>query len=297
MNKIGLHWGYWRGTELENDWTGIMDALVKADIDVFEIGPQAVLPWSRAQRETFKKALADRGLIINFNGGLTHETDIASDDPAVRRAGIEYSKRVLDVVAQMGGINWSGINYSQWLRHPGRITSSDRQYYFDLSVDAMRKIIGTAEDLGVVYGYEVVTRFDQFIFNTAQEAVAYCQAVDSDNAQLHLDTWHMNVEEDSMADAIACAAYHGRLSHMHVCENNRRVPGLIRGNINWPEIFGALKQAGYRGYLTMEPFVIMGATNSHMLGIWRNLGPTDLDTMIENVRLGAEFLRRGMAQA
>ncbi|MGI6004102.1 MAG: sugar phosphate isomerase/epimerase family protein [Christensenellales bacterium] len=295
MNKIGLHSGYWRGTSLEDQWYDIMDADVKAGLDVMEIGPIVALSLSKKERQDFKKALADKGLLINFNGGLNETNDIAVDDPAIRQAGIDFSKAALEAMAEMGGKNWSGINYSAWLRHPGGpLTPDMKKHYFDLSVASMKQIIKTAEDVGMTYGYEVVNRFEQFIFNTAEGGVEYCEAVGSPAAGLLIDTFHMNIEEDSIPEAIKYTMAKGRMAHFHVGESNRNVPGLKKTDMDWPAIFGAVKESGYQGYISMEPFVQMGSAGSENIRVWRDLGPRDVEARIQNVKIGADFIRAGL---
>ena len=98
--------------------------------------------------------------------------------------------------------------------------------------------------------------------------MAYCEAVGKPNVMVHLDTYHMLLEEDSFTEAIHTAGK--RLGHVHVGENNRRLPG--QGCIiNWEEIGKALKDIGYDGNIVTEPFVMDGGQVGQDVRVWRPL--------------------------
>ena len=291
MNKVGLHFAYWIVNDVSRNLDEYIALTKKANVDVMEIPQDFVMSMNAGEITDLKAKLADNGLLINFNGGLSPKTDIASDDPAIRENGVEYSKRALEAISRAGGAVWSGINYSAWLRRPeaGFLTPDEKNRILELSVCSMRKIIKTAEDVGVTYGIEVVNRFEQFLLNTAAEGIAYCEMVDSPNAKLLLDTFHMNIEEDDIRDSIANAQLAGRLSHFHIGESNRRVPGIRASHMDWKGIFGAIKTSGYGGYITMEPFVAMGNT---AICVWRDMAADVSDeALIADAAKGAEFIR------
>ena len=126
-----------------------------------------------------------------------------------------------------------------------------------------------AADYGIdTLGMEVLNRHEGYLINTCKEAVAYCKAVDRKNVKIHLDTYHMLLEEDSLPDAIRQAG--ARLGHFHVGENNRKLPG--QGHIiNWNELGAALREIHYHGNVVMEPFVIHGGQVGQDIRIWRDL--------------------------
>jgi D-psicose/D-tagatose/L-ribulose 3-epimerase len=99
----------------------------------------------------------------------------------------------------MGGSLLGGVLYSSWSqRLPA---GKDRRVLTDYSVQAMREAIKTAEDCGVIFCPEVVNRFEHYMINTAEEGVAFAQRIDSPSFRLHLDTFHMNIEEENVRDA------------------------------------------------------------------------------------------------
>lgn len=125
----------------------------------------------------------------------------------------------------------------------------------------------TAEDYGVTYCVEVVNRYEGCILNTASEAMNYIKRVDADNIGVLLDTYHMNIEEDSFRDAILTAG--DKLLGLHTGDNNRRCPG--RGHIDFDEIFKALAEVNFKGRIVSELFVAKGGEVGRDICVWRNL--------------------------
>jgi D-psicose/D-tagatose/L-ribulose 3-epimerase len=205
------------------------------------------------------------GVELTFCIGLQHRYDIASPAVGVRRAGIAFLKRNARMLRSMGQKQLGGIIYSSW---PGRLPfGEDKRRYLDRSVRSMREVIKVVEDCGVFFNVEVVNRFEQFLLNTAAEGVAYVRRVGSDHCRVLLDTFHLNIEEDSLAKAIIATG--PQLGHFHLGETNRRPPG--RGRMPWDEIIGALRKIGYTGALTMEPFLMPGGEVGRDISVYRDL--------------------------
>ena len=111
------------------------------------------------------------------------------------------------------------------------------------------------------------------LINTAEEALRYADSVNSPNLGIHLDTYHMNIEEDNIGAAIRLVG--NRLRHFHTGENNRNIPG--RGHLDWEEIFRALSDIGYRKDIVSEPFLQMGGEVGYDIRVWRPIlkNPTE----------------------
>jgi D-psicose/D-tagatose/L-ribulose 3-epimerase len=214
---------------------------------------------------------------------MTADMDMLSEDPAIRKNAIDFLREVCRGMKQMGGTIMAGINYSSWPRRP--LPGEDKQALTDRAVQGVREAVKAAEDCGVFFCIEVVNRFEHFIMNTAAEGIAFAQRVGSPNCKIHLDTFHMNIEEDSIGGAIREAD--SWLGHFHIGEPNRRPPG--RGRMPWSEILGALRDINYQGALVMEPFLVPGGEVGRDIAVYRYLpGYDDLDG--EAAR-SVEFLR------
>ena len=131
----------------------------------------------------------------------------------------------------------------------------------------MQTLAPLAKQYDINLGMEVLNRFENHILNTAEEGVKFVQEVGMDNVKVMLDTFHMNIEESSIGDAIRTAG--SLLGHLHTGECNRMVPG--KGRTPWREIGDALKDIQYDGTVVMEPFVRMGGPVGSDIKIWRDI--------------------------
>lgn len=294
VNKIGLHIGYWWGTKEEDNIFRMLELTHLAGLDAIEINPAWLLKMSAEECRRFDDKLQEYGMIATLNGGLDAANDISSDSAKVRRTGIEYCKSVLEKMAELGISVWSGCNYSEWLRcpKPENDAQEEKKRALAYCADSMREIIKTAEDVNVDYCFEVLNRFEQFLFNTSAEAVAFAETVGSPNAKILLDTYHMNIEENIPADAIAYAGARNRLGHFHVGESNRRIPGVGASEMKWDSIARAINISQYKGAIVMEPFVLASAHNAKRTRVWRDLcGSKSIEQLIADAKKGGQFMR------
>lgn len=173
---------------------------------------------------------------------------------------------------------------------PGHgITMDEKRRKADLALESMKPLMKVAEDNGVYYCCEVVNRFEQYLLNTAQEGVEFVRRLDSPNAKVLLDTFHMNIEEDDLVQAILAAG--DALGHFHVGERNRKPPGSTN-SLPWADMAAALKKIGYQGAVVMEPFVLMGGSIPYDIKVWRDLsGGADEAAMDRMAADACRFLR------
>lgn len=299
MNQIGLHIGYWWGSGEEHDLFRMLELTHRAGLDVIELNPDWLMKLTDEECKEFTNRLADYGMGATLNGGLNAARDIASDDADARRAGVAYCREVLEKMPKLGLTVWSGCNYSEWLRapKPEGEAQEEKARALDYCEQSMREIIRAAEDVGVDYCFEVLNRFEQFLFNTSEEAVAFAQRVGSKRAKVLLDTYHMNIEEDSSSAAIVYAGSAGRLGHIHVGTSNRRIPGLVADDLPWAAMAKALHAVDYQGALVMEPFVLTTAHNVKRIRVWRDLsGAANVDKLVSDAFIGGQFLRKLLAE-
>jgi D-psicose/D-tagatose/L-ribulose 3-epimerase len=255
----------------------------KCGFDILEVNAPKVTRMSDSERDALKGAAADAGLGLTYSIGMTSDMDLTSEDAATRKKGVAFLKDVVRAMKQIGGTVMAGINYSSWPRK--LLPGEDKKLLTDRSIEGVREAIKTAEDCDVIFCVEVVNRFEQFMMNTAAEGIAFAQEVGSPNCKILLDTFHMNIEEESIGGSIEEAGTW--LGHFHLGETNRRPPG--RGRMPWSEIFGALKKINYQGALVMEPFLLPGGEVGRDICVYRDLlGNGDLD---EEATLSVQFVR------
>lgn len=230
---------------------------------------------------------ADKGIAITCcGGGLTKDCDISGLNDVCRKAGIERLKRVLGVAKELGSDGLDGINYVPWNLFPRPL---DRERRLDQCVKSVKELAKYCEDTGIDYAVEVANRYEVFLLNTAAEAVDFCCRVDSPRVKIQLDTYHMNIEEDDMCQAIRLAG--DRLYSLHVSENNRKVP-VGQGMMPWEDISGAVKDIGFAGHIELEPFLLSGGEIMYRSRIWKdNLPFPDHECVDRELYKGMNYIR------
>ena len=282
MNPIGISYAYWNPT-WNSDPLPSVNRTQSCGFDILEINAQSIISMNSKERDALRTAAEQVGIFFTYLGGVTPETDLASEDAATRKKGISLLGDQARAVKSTGGSLLSGVLYSSWSQRLPR--GKDRRALTDYSVEAMREAVKTAEDFGVIFCLEVVNRFEHYMMNTAEEGAVFAERINSPNCKLLLDTFHMNIEEDDLSRAIARA---GRwLGHFHVGETNRRLPGC--GRIPWPEVFLALKHIEYQGPIVLEPFITPTGDAAGEMPVYRDLlNGCDLD---EEASRSLKFVR------
>lgn len=264
MSKLGIFMNFW-----ENDWDADHIRYIKkaAEIgfDILEFQAQPLLEMPDEKITEIKRVADEYGIELTYSLGLDKKYDIASPDESVRLGGIKYLTNILKRVALQKGTVISGVSYAGW--GVPDLAVIDKKQLTENSLRSMRELAKVAKDLGITYAVEAVNRFEGVVLNTAAEAVAYVEELGCDNVGVLLDTYHMNIEEFNLGDAIRTAGKH--LIGLHTGENNRSVPG--RGHLDWDEIFKALSDVGFTGRIVSEPFVVSGGQVGKDIFVWRNL--------------------------
>ena len=271
MNKLGIFMNFW-----EKNWDADHLKYIRkvADIgyDILEFQAQPLLEMSDYHIKELKKAADDVGIELTYSLGLDPAYDVSSLDDAKRKGGVTYLQNIIRKMEIAGGTLLSGVSYAGWGTPEGVI--NDKTPYLEQSVKSMKEIIKVAEACGVTYCVEAVNRFETCIINTAAEALDYVARIDSPNIGVLLDTYHMNIEENNIGDAIRLVGA-DKLKNFHTGENNRTAPG--RGHLDWDEIFSALAEIGYKGRIVSEPFVMQGGEVGRDIHVFRDLvaNPTE----------------------
>lgn len=263
MNKLGIFMNFWEN-EWEADHIKYIKKAAEIGFDILEFQAQPLLEMSYERMDEIKAAAEQYEIELTYSLGLDKKYDISSCDEAVRLGGIEYLSNIMERVHYMGGKIISGVSYAGWGVPEGNF---DKAKLWENSVKSMKVLVKKAEEYGITYAVEAVNRFEGVVLNTAKEAVEYVKAVNSPNMGVLLDTYHMNIEEKSIGDAIRCAG--DLLVGFHTGDNNRTAPG--KGHIDWDEIFEALAEINYQGRIVSEPFVVAGGQVGRDIYVWRNL--------------------------
>ena len=148
------------------------------------------------------------------------------------------------------------------------------------------------EAAGIEIGIEPLNRFETYFLNTAADAARLCEEIGSPRVGILVDTFHANIEEKSIGAALRHAGSH--LKHLHVCENDRGIPGS--GHVAWAEFFSTVAELGYDRWMTIESFGFSLGGLSTAAAVWRDLAPTPDAIAFEGVSSSAPT-RRGVPAA
>lgn len=212
-----------------------------------------------------KDLLAEYGLTASGCLVFNAATDISSTDMTRVEAGKKLARQAIDTVAAWGGTEIDGPITASLQPFDQPATKENRQN----SVDALKDMADYAADKGVNLNMEIVNRYESNLMNTAAEGMIYLEEVDRPNVYIHLDTYHMNIEENGMIEGVLAAG--DRLGYVHIGESHRGYLGT--GNVDFDAFFGALKQINYTGPIAFESFssAVVDPALSDALRIWRNL--------------------------
>lgn len=201
-----------------------------------------------------RAALADNGLGVVLAARVNLQRDLASADAAAAAAGVAYLETCVGVAERLGAAIVGGPLYGAPLvfagRAPAPVPEAERRRRIDQVAAGLAQAGRRAADAGVKLAIEPLNRFETDIANTTGHALTLAEMAASPAVGVMLDTFHMNMEDPSIPDAIRRAG--DRLFHFQANENHRGFIGS--GHIDWPAVARALTAIGYRGPITLEPF-------------------------------------------
>lgn len=283
--KFGVLYAYWVDN-WKTDYVETMKKTKAAGFDIMEMGAPHLLGMSDSELHELKSMAQDMGIEISSNIGPAKSKDVASKDPEVRKSGIKYISDIMKQMDKIGSKVLVGVTYTYW---PNDFSDIDKPALWSRGVESVKEFGKVATDLGIDVCLEVVNRYETVTLNTAEEGVRFCQEVDNPNVKLLLDTFHMNIEEDNIAEAFRKTGSK-YIGHIHVGESNRKLPGL--GSLDWRNIGRALNDIGYSGGVVMEPFMRAGGKVAEDIKVWRDMtGGRDEKQLDELLKQSLIFLR------
>ncbi len=278
--KFGIHAMAWT-----NHWSNasldLIDRVKGLGLDFIEI---PLLDLDDVDPAAIRARLTSADLDVVTSTVLNAATDLTADDAATRAAGVAYLTGCVEATAALGARQFSGVIYSEIGRKPP-FRPDERHWAW--AAEGLRAVADRAADLGVTIAVEPVNRYETFLVNTAAQGASLCDMIDRPNVGIHLDTYHMNIEEKRWDEPVRQAG--ARLCHIHLCENDRGIPGS--GLVEWDSIFGALGALGYRGYAALESFVDVSDDMRPATPVWRDLAPSGDDLVREGIRFLREKAR------
>jgi D-psicose/D-tagatose/L-ribulose 3-epimerase len=263
--KYGVHSLLW-AERFDTDPERVIKKVKALGFDGIEIfvNPEQIGTFDRKR---VKQALQREQMKCLGSTTLDLKTDLTSSDEATRKRGVNYLKDAAEMFSEFGANLLAGVVYAAW----GKITGRGRtEEEWDHAAQSLKEACRLMKAYNVTLGLEPVNRFETYFLNTAEDAVKLVKAVDEPNVKVHLDTFHMNIEEKNYYDPIVQTGE--LLGHVHCCENDRGMAGT--GSVNWDEVFRGLAKVGYDKWITLESFTTEIKSVAATTAIWRQLAPS-----------------------
>lgn len=261
MGRLGIHSFVWTGGATQ---TELEEAMEKSAACGYRLIELAYLKPDKFDLDRLATRAQALDLDIAVTMGLPLSADVSSEDGEEVRRGEALLADAVRAVRDIGGSKLGGILYSAHTKYATMPTDRGRKN----SIAAIARTGDRAAEAGIDLVLEVVNRFETNLLNTTAQALDFVVATGSDRVTLHLDTFHMNIEEANPAAAIRLAG--DRIGYFHIGESNRGYLG--DGVIDFGLIFDALVDIGYDGDVTFESFssAVVDQALSLACAIWRD---------------------------
>lgn len=277
MSRFGAHAFIWAGEWTAADAKKVITGVSQAGLDLVEIPllhPEGIdVPQTRA-------LLDEHGVGCTCSLALPKEAHL----PFAPERAEMFLKGAVDVCHALGAQVLTGALYT----HLGTLTGKPPdEAAKDAVAGVIKRVAHYSADREISLGLEVINRYENYLLNTAAQAIAMLDRIDEDNVFVHLDTYHMNIEEKGFYEPIVSLGDH--VGYIHLSESDRGTPGS--GNVHWDEVFRGLKAIRYNGPLVMESFAAINRDIIAATAMWRDV-VGDPDVMIRD---GLAFLREKAA--
>lgn len=255
MKGFGVHTSMWT---MSWDAEGAARAIAAAKASGMDFIEIALLDPAATDAALGRRLLEEAELPAVCSLGLP-EAVWASRNPEGAK---DFLRLAIEKTAGLGATALTGVTY-------GGIGERSGLPPTDVELDNVARVLEQAAreaaDTGLAFGIEPVNRYETHLINTAAQGVAMIERIGAENMFLHLDTYHMNIEEKGAGNGILQGRDH--LRYIHLSESDRGTPGA--GTCDWDEIFVALAAIGFDGGLAMESFINMPPEIAYGLSVWR----------------------------
>ena len=279
MTKIGVSTWVWTSPLTTDEFTKLAPHVARLGFDIVEVPIEGVGDLDYA---TIAQTARELNLGVTACAAIGPDRDLIHADESIRANAVRYVRHCIEAARAMGATNLVGPLYSA-VGRTWQATPEERQRDVDLLVGQLSELSRYAGDHGVVLCVEPLNRFETSFLNLAEQAVEIVDRVGHPSCGIMLDTFHMNIEERSIGEAIRTAG--PRLRQLHACENDRGAPGS--GHVPWKEVADACRSIGFTGPVVIESFTSKVKTIARAAAIWRPLAASQ-DALAQN---GLRFLR------
>lgn len=280
--KLGFNLLLWTTHVTDAHWP-IIEKLKATGYDGVEI---PLFEGEVGHYEKLGRRLEVAGLKSTGIGIMMGSANCLSPDKAARDEGLRQIKWLIDCTAALGGDIAAGPFHQPLGVFTGAGPTEDE---ISRCVEVHQHAAEYAATQDITLAVEPLNRFECYFVNSAVQAADLVKRVGAKNYGYLYDTFHFNIEEDSITSVIPQTI--AQISHVHISENNRGVPG--DGHIDFQSVFDALKQANYDGWMTIEAFGAAMPDLAAATKIWRPLFKDYADVYEK----GFALMREGWARA
>jgi D-psicose/D-tagatose/L-ribulose 3-epimerase len=280
MAQIGVNAWVWTSPVDTAEFGRIAPMVKKMGFDLLEFGIESTSDLDYAEAARIAR---ETGLAVSVCAAMGPDRDLIHPDESIRKNGMDYVRHCIDAAKTVGAKDVIGPLYSA-VGRTWQQTEDERKRDVDLLVGRLKELSSYASDRGVGLAVEPLNRFETSFINLAAQAIEVVDRVGHPACGILLDTFHMNIEERSIGDAIRAAGR--RVRQIHTCENDRGAPGS--GHVPWREVAQACRDINFRGPFVIESFTNKVKSIARAAAIWRNFASTQ-DELAED---GLKFLRK-----
>jgi len=277
--RLGVNTWVWVSPLTDADLKALVPQVKAMGFDWIETPIEGLNDFNYADAA---RLIREHGLGVSVVAAMGPDRDLIHPEAALRENGATYLRHCIDAAQTLGSSTVAGPLYSS-VGRTWQQTPQEREADLVTLVGQLRALAGYARQRGVTLCVEPLNRFETSFINLAAQAVEVIDRVNHPACQMMLDTFHMNIEERSLGDAIRAAGK--RLRHVHACENDRGAPGA--GHVPWAEVAQALKDIGYDGPVVIESFTSKVKSIARAAAIWRPFAASQ-DAL---AREGGKFLK------
>ena len=267
--RIGMHLSLWAASWTRESAELAVPECARYGLEIIEIpllAPETIdVPHARDLLAAHKVAPSASLCLPNDK--------LATKDPAAAR---DFVLRALETAHALGCTFLGGVTYSALGYKSG--TAPTEAEYASI-VTALKPVAKRADELGITLGLEPCNRYETHLLNTAAQSLALLDRIGEANTSVHLDTYHMNIEEKGIGHGFKVAG--ARAPYIHISESDRGVPGT--GTIDWDDAFAALAAIGFAGDLVIESFVTLPPEIASALCVWRPVAKDRYEVLEQGV--------------
>ena len=266
--KIGMNLLLW-GTEINTSLFHVLEQIKSLGFDgvevpIFNLNSQDWYIW----RDKLDELELER-LAVAINGP---DANPLSSSAEMRNHALENNKKAIDCAEIIGAKYVSGPFHSALGVFTGKPATKEE---WQFGINHIRTLADYAAKKDITLGVEYLNRFESYLFTCTDEMLTFVEEVNHPHCKIMFDTFHANIEEKNINEAIAKCGNH--LIHVQLSENDRSTLG--KGHIDFENILKTLKAMNYQGMLSIEAF----STKLAAANIWRKMFDSEYQLMSDSI--------------